>query len=316
MLSTMEGGSPPRVLTLREHDLDVTGTFCTIRRPMGTAKRERQKQGRQARIAQAQAAAVKKKRMRNAVLLGVLVVVLVGASLAIGAGGGDDDDVTATATTAADTSAPGETPATITVTIPPQGEAITGETPCPEADGSSPRTTSFEQPPSGCLDEGSTYSATIATTMGDITVELDQAAAPETVNSFVSLARYHYYDGVAFHRIIPGFMIQGGDAVGPSPGTGGPGYTLPDELPPADGDPLENYAPGVLAMANSGPNTSGSQFFIMATGNTGLGADYSVFGHVTAGQDVVDAIDQLGDGASNGTPTAEVIITSVTITES
>jgi cyclophilin family peptidyl-prolyl cis-trans isomerase len=288
---------------------------------MGTAKRERQKQGRQARIAQAQAQAAKRKRLRNGVLLGVLVVVLIGASLAIGAGSEDDDDVTATATTSTtldplgSTSTPTETPSTITVTIPPAGEAITGETPCPAADGSSPRTTSFEQAPVGCLEEGVTYSATIATTLGDITVELDQAAAPETVNSFVALARYHYYDGVAFHRIIPGFMIQGGDAVGPSPGSGGPGYTLPDELPPADGDPLVNYAPGVLAMANSGPNTSGSQFFIMATGNSGLDPDYSVFGRVTAGQDVVDAINQLGDAASNGTPTAEVGITSVTITE-
>jgi cyclophilin family peptidyl-prolyl cis-trans isomerase len=292
---------------------------------MGTAKRERQKQGRQARIAQAQAQAAKKKRMRNAILLGVLVVVLIGASLAIGAGGKDDDDVTATATTSTidplddptvSSTTPGETPATIEVTIPPAGEAVTGETPCPEADGSSPRTTSFEQAPTGCLEDGVTYSATISTNEGDIVVELDQAAAPETVNSFVALARYHYYDGVAFHRIIPGFMIQGGDAVGPSPGSGGPGYTLPDELPPADGDPLVNYAPGVLAMANSGPNSSGSQFFIMATGNSGLDPDYSVFGRVTEGQDVVDAIDQLGDAASNGTPTAEVIITSITITES
>jgi cyclophilin family peptidyl-prolyl cis-trans isomerase len=295
---------------------------------MGTAKRERQKQGRQARIAQAQAAAAKRKRLRNALLLGGLVVVLIAASLALGAGGDDDGDVTATATTVdpltgssttvdefASSTTLGETPSTIAVTIPPPGEAITGETPCPEEDGSSPRTTSFEQAPSGCIDEGATYTATIATSMGDITVELDQAAAPETVNSFVSLARYHYYDGVAFHRIIPGFMIQGGDAVGPSPGVGGPGYTLPDELPPADGDPLENYAPGVVAMANSGPNTSGSQFFIMATGNQGLSADYSVFGRVTEGQDVVDAIDQLGDAASNGTPTAEVTITSITITE-
>ena len=144
--------------------------------------------------------------------------------------------------------------------------------------------------------------------MGDIVVELDPTAAPVTTNNFVVLSRYHYYDGVAFHRIIPQFMIQGGDAVGPSPGTGGPGYAIPDELPPADGDPLVNYAPGMLAMANSGPNTSGSQFFIMATGNTGLSADYSVFGHVTAGQDVVDAINQHGDAATNGAPTAEIVI--------
>ena len=293
---------------------------------MGTTKRERQKQGRQARIAQAQADAAKKKRTRTAVLLGILVVALIGVSIAVGAGGGDgDDDVTAAATTsptaegelASTTSTvPAETPPTIAVTIPPGGESISGATPCPAEDGSSPRTTSFEEAPSGCIDEGATYTATIATSEGDIVVELDAEAAPETVNSFVALARYHYYDGVSFHRIIPGFMIQGGDAVGPTPGTGGPGYELPDELPPADEDPLVNYAPGVIAMANSGPNTSGSQFFIMATGNSGLDPDYSVFGRVIEGQDVVDAINRNGDPVSNGTPTAEIVITSVTITES
>ena len=287
---------------------------------MGTAKRERQKQGRQARIAQAQAAAAKRKRMRSAVLLGILVVALIGVTLAVGAGSGDeDDDVTAGSSTSsidplASSTTLGETPATVAVTIPPAGAAITGETPCPEADGSSPRTTSFEQPPPTCIEEGVTYTATISTSMGDIVVGLDQAAAPTTVNNFVVLARYHYYDGVAFHRIIPQFMIQGGDAVGPSPGSGGPGYAIADELPTGT-DPLTNYAPGTVAMANSGPNTSGSQFFIMATGNTGLSPDYSVFGHVVEGQDVVDAINQLGDAASNGTPTADVTMTSVTIAE-
>ena len=287
---------------------------------MGTAKRERQKQGRQARIAQAQAAAAKRKRMRSAVLLGILVVALIGVTLAVGAGSGDeDDDVTAGSSTSsvdplASSTTLGDTPATVAVTIPPAGAAITGETPCPEADGSSPRTTSFEQPPPTCIEEGVTYTATISTSMGDIVVELDQAAAPATVNNFVVLARYHYYDGVAFHRIIPQFMIQGGDAVGPSPGSGGPGYAIADELPTGT-DPLTNYAPGTIAMANSGPNTSGSQFFIMATGNTGLSPDYSVFGHVIEGQDVVDAINQLGDAASNGTPTADVTMTSVTIAE-
>jgi cyclophilin family peptidyl-prolyl cis-trans isomerase len=106
-------------------------------------------------------------------------------------------------------------------------------------------------------------------------------------------------------------MIQGGDATGEPPGTGGPGYSIPDELPTGE----NAYPPGTLAMANSGPDTSGSQFFVMATGSTGLSNDYTVFGHVTAGQEVVDAINQLGDAATNGTPTAEVIIQSVTVTE-
>lgn len=280
---------------------------------MGTAKRERQKQGRQARIAQAQAAAAKRKRLRNAVLLGVLVAALVAATFVVGAGSDDDDDVTAAASTTTSSTAPG-TASTVAITIPPAGESITGATPCPEPDGSSPRTTSFGQPPATCIDPAKTYTATIATSMGDIVIELDDAAAPATVNNFVVLARYHFYDGVAFHRIIPGFMIQTGDAVGPDPGSGDPGYSIPDELPTGT-DPLVNYAPGTVAMANSGPNTSGSQFFIMATGNQGLDAAYSVFGRVTQGQDVVDAINQLGTPGQDGTPTEEVTIESVTITE-
>lgn len=276
---------------------------------MGTAKRERQKQGRQARLAQAQAAAAKRKRTRTGLLLAGLVVVLVGVTLAMGGLGDDDEAVDAAGASTSSTLA--GTPSTVAVTIPPAGASIDGETPCPAADGTAARTTTFAQPPPTCIDPAKSYSATITTELGDIVLELDHTIAPVAVNNFVVLARYHHFDGVAFHRIIPGFMIQGGDAVGPDPGAGGPGYSIADELPTADG----SYPPGTLAMANSGPNTSGSQFFIMATGSTGLDNAYTVFGRVTAGQEVVDEINQLGDAPSNGTPTAEVIMESVTITE-
>jgi cyclophilin family peptidyl-prolyl cis-trans isomerase len=276
---------------------------------MGTAKRERQKQGRQARLAQAQAEAAKKKRTRSLVLLGGVVVVLVGATLALGGLGGDDDDPVEAGSGGSTTST---TPAGPTITVPAAGASITGATPCPAADGSSERTTSFAEAPPTCIDPAKTYTATLTTSMGDIELALDPAAAPITVNNFVVLARYHYYDGVAFHRIIPQFMIQTGDAVGPQPGSGSPGYTIPDELPTGE----DAYPPGTLAMANtSAPDTGGSQFFIMATGSSGLNPSYSVFGSVTAGQDVVDAINQLGDAATNGTPTEEVLVESVTITE-
>jgi cyclophilin family peptidyl-prolyl cis-trans isomerase len=282
---------------------------------VGTTKRERQKQGRQARIAQAQAAAAKRKRTRGAVLLGGLVVLLVAATLVLGGLSGDDDeDVTAgstSSTLAGSSTSAGETPPTIAVTIPPAGASIEGETPCPEADGSSERTTTFAQAPPTCIDPARTYTATVTTTHGEFTLELDDEAAPIAVNNFVALARYHYYDGVAFHRIIPQFMIQSGDAIGPSPGQGGPGYAIDDELPTGE----DAYPSGTLAMANSGPNTSGSQFFVMATGSSGLSNDYTVFGRVIAGQEVVDAINQLGDAATNGTPTAEVNIQTITITE-
>ena len=281
--------------------------MANVARPMGTAKRERQKQGRQARLAQAQAAAAKKKRTRSIVLLGGVVVVLVGATLALGGFGGDDDgdDVATGGSTTSTTAAAGPT-----ITVPPAGATLTGATPCPPADGSAERTTTFAEAPPTCIDPAKTYSATLTTSMGDIELALDATNAPVTVNNFVVLSRYRYYDGVAFHRIVPGFMIQGGDAVGPQPGAGGPGYTIPDELPTAEG----SYPPGTLAMANSGANSGGSQFFIMATGSSSLANDYAVFGHVTAGQDVVDAINALGDPTTEQ-PTEEILVESVTITE-
>ncbi|MCH7790019.1 MAG: peptidylprolyl isomerase [Acidobacteria bacterium] len=163
-----------------------------------------------------------------------------------------------------------------------------------------------------CIDPAGTYTATVSTTKGDFTIELDAETAPETVNNFVVLAAYQYYDDVAFHRIIPEFMVQGGDAVGDPPGTGGPGYTFDDELPT---EPLDNgmfYEIGSVAMANSGPNTNGSQFFVV-TGPNGeaLPSSYSRFGKVTDGLDTVRALEAVGD--PDGTPTEDVRIQSITI---
>lgn len=136
---------------------------------------------------------------------------------------------------------------------------------------------------------------------------LDAAAAPLTVNNFVFLARYHYFDGIVFHRIIPGFVLQGGDPTGT--GTGGPGYRFADELPQPG-----RYELGSLAMANAGPDTNGSQFFVIS-GPSGmrLPPQYSLFGKVVSGLDVVAAIDAVG--TQSGTPTERVTIESVTISE-
>ena len=142
-----------------------------------------------------------------------------------------------------------------------------------------------------CIDPAKTYTATLATTEGDIVIELDAANAPETVNNFVVLSRYHFYDNVPFHRIVPGFVNQAGDPVGPTPGTGGPGYTIPDELP---ADPATAYPPGTVAMANSGPESGGSQFFLVIGDQNGAlssAGSYSVFGKVIEGQDVSEAIN-------------------------
>jgi cyclophilin family peptidyl-prolyl cis-trans isomerase len=178
---------------------------------------------------------------------------------------------------------------------------------CPPADGSAPKTQRFDGPPPMCLDLSRRYGAVMATTMGDMTIAFDALAAPRTVNNFVFLARYHYFEGIVFHRIIPGFVLQGGDPTGT--GTGGPGYRFEDELP-APG----RYELGSLAMANAGPDTNGSQFFIIS-GPDGvrLPPQYSLFGKVVAGLDVVQAINAIG--TPSGRPKEEVRILSVTVTE-
>jgi cyclophilin family peptidyl-prolyl cis-trans isomerase len=157
------------------------------------------------------------------------------------------------------------------------------------------------------IDTAKRYTATMVTSHGTMVIALDPLAAPKTVNSFIFLARYHYYDGVIFHRVIPGFVLQGGDPTGT--GTGGPGYKFEDELP-APG----RYQIGSLAMANAGPNTNGSQFFVIS-GPDGvrLPPQYALFGAVVSGGDVVAAIDTLG--TRSGKPKEKVTIESVTITE-
>jgi peptidylprolyl isomerase len=179
--------------------------------------------------------------------------------------------------------------------------------PCPNADGSSPKQQRFDGPPPMCIDPEKRYTAEMVTSKGTMVIALDPAAAPKTVNSFVFLSRYHYYEGIVFHRVIPGFVLQGGDPTGT--GTGGPGYKFEDELPPPG-----RYELGSLAMANAGPNTNGSQFFVIS-GKDGmrLPPQYSLFGKVVSGLDVVSTIDGLG--TRGGQPKELVTIESVTITE-
>ena len=136
------------------------------------------------------------------------------------------------------------------------------------------------------IDESKRYAATIQTNRGDIVIDLHADKAPRTVNNFVALARDGFYDGVKFHRVIADFMIQGGDPTGS--GSGGPGYRFGDEFHPE----LLHDGPGVLSMANAGPNTNGSQFFITHGATNWLDNKHAVFGRVRSGQDVVDAIQQ------------------------
>ena len=178
----------------------------------------------------------------------------------------------------------------------------------PNPDGSSEARQRFNDAPPMIIDTERTYSATMVTSKGTLEILLDAHAAPVTVNSFVFLARWHYFDGIIFHRVIPGFVLQGGDPTGT--GTGGPGYRFDDELPKAG-----RYELGSLAMANSGPHTNGSQFFVIS-GPDGvcLPPLYSLFGKVVKGLDVVTAINDVG--SPSGAPRERVVIESVTIHES
>ena len=159
------------------------------------------------------------------------------------------------------------------------------------------------------IDTAKRYTALVDTSMGSLTIALDPVAAPATVNNFVFLARHHYYDGVIFHRIIKGFMCQGGDPTGS--GRGGPGYRFADELP-APG----RYEVGSIAMANAGPNTNGSQFFIVS-GASGvrLPPQYSLFGKVVKGLDVLSAMEAVPTDRSDR-PQTDVVINSITVSES
>jgi len=177
----------------------------------------------------------------------------------------------------------------------------------PNPDGSSQQKRRFKKEPPMIIDPEKRYTATMETSKGTMTISLDPVAAPHTVNNFVFLARFHYFDGIFFHRVIPGFVLQGGDPDGT--GRGGPGYQFADELPKAG-----RYEIGSLAMANAGPDTNGSQFFIIS-GPQGvqLPPQYSLFGKVVKGLDVVSAIEAVG--TSSGSPKEKVFIDSVTITE-
>lgn len=205
-------------------------------------------------------------------------------------GGGDDDEPEATQPA---TTAPAEA----------SGPCGTVEAPEPKPDGG-------QQPPVGALDEAKTYDLVVETNCGSFTIRLDLKTAPKTAASLVSLAESGFFDGTTFHRVVPGFVIQGGDPTGT--GTGGPGYKTVD-VPPGNAA----YTEGVVAMAKAGfeePGTSGSQFFVVTGADAGLPAEYAVVGKVTDGLPTVLAIDKLGVG--DGPPSIPVVIEKVTVESS
>lgn len=254
-------------------------------------------------------------------LLGVLACLLVGGGAIVVAASGDDS--TATTTTGRgdpipEPTGPGATfasgpPASL---VPPTtGLAATGAVPCPATDGSSPRTTSFTEPPPDCLEPGVTYTAIVETTKGPLRILLNQEASPQAVNSFVFLARYHYYDDTPFTLVAPRGILQTGDPVGDPPGTGDPGYLLPAEIDPAF-PPI--YPTLTVAAVAEPPDNDhvGSEFFI-AVGDeaTALDPVHPVLGLLTDGMDAARAIEAVGDPETKR-PTEDVRITSVEIVES
>ena len=170
----------------------------------------------------------------------------------------------------------------------------------------------YSSPPEMAIDQSKTYTATIATSQGTMTAELFASEVPVTVNNFVFLAREGFYTNGGFHRVIKEFMVQGGCPKGD--GTGGPGYRFADE------PVTRQYVKGTLAMANSGPNTNGSQFFIVHGENAGLPPNYTIFGMLTDGVDVLDSLANSpvgsGGGGENSKPKERLEIQSVEITES
>jgi peptidyl-prolyl cis-trans isomerase B (cyclophilin B) len=222
--------------------------------------------------------------MRRTATLALSVLALAGC------GGGDDADEEA--------AAPATTAATTTEPQAPGG--------CRDVEQPEPRPSGSLKAPTAVLNVDKTYLLTFRTSCGDFTVRLDPKGAPKTSASFLALAQKDYFDGTFFHRIVPGFVIQGGDPTGT--GTGGPGYSTVDT--PAAGT---TYTRGVVAMAKTGPEapgTAGSQFFVVTADDAGLPPDYAVVGRVVAGLDVVTRIGLLGD-PSTELPTQPVVVDDV-----
>lgn len=277
--------------------------------------------------------AAAKARRRNAVvrvLVGLLVVVVIVGVVAILLQEDPPEDPTADgSTTTVEETLPDDLASTEPVGTPvelppgPEGETLTGPTECPPEDGSAERVAVFAEAPPECIDPAKTYEADIAIVQGDdaeplgtVTIALDTEAAPQTVNNFVVLSRYHFYDGIPFHRLVPGFVAQVGGAGtpgvdgAPDYGTTGPGYSSVDEEYPTDG-----YAEGDVAMARAA-EVSGSQFFIV-TGSDSLSAldqaaNYPRFGRVTAGLELAQEMTQNSSGEQ---PTVLYTIESITIRE-
>lgn len=290
---------------------------------MGTEKRERQKQNRQQRLSelavQQKRAKVKKRGLQFGIGIPAVILALF---LIVNVFAGDDSGPTdeqlreEIQTMLGATTLPGDTTAETTPTVPATtvpGKTISGDTACPQTDGTEERVTKFEKAPPMCIDATKTYTAVFDTSEGEIQVLLDTAKTPKTVNNFIVLSRYKYYDGTTIFRTDPSIdIIQGGGLTN----TDDPGYSIEDE---GNG---YTYVEGDLAMARTmEPNSAGGQWFFV-TGPNAAALDgqgtYVNFGKVASGLDVVKSILALNSGSGDlgGAPSRTVVVNSVSIIES
>lgn len=276
-----------------------------------------EKRARQRALRAEKQAIIQKQRKRRktrrrgliyaAVVAGIILIVVL-----IQTSGGAKKAVKATTTTTSTTT-------TSTFPVPStQPLSTAAVAPVCAPAGTTKRIVWFTKAPPDCIGHRSVWDATFETSLGSFTAQMDAAKSYAAVNNFVFLAEWNYYNGTFFHRVIPGFVVQGGDPTGT--GTGGPhrlpGYSFTGNLPPASCSAKSDcYATGDLVYANSaGPSTDGSQFFVILPGGAAqLSRDYTLFGKVVSGQSVVDKIGALGTAGEEGTPKVKVYLLKLSV---
>ncbi|MHB1972661.1 MAG: peptidylprolyl isomerase, partial [Acidimicrobiales bacterium] len=288
---------------------------------MPSDKRARQRAMRELKLAEQERKRKRSSSLRKGAGAVVVVAVVVGLVVLLSSGGSPKKKTTAaSATTGTSASAPASTTTSSTVpgtpaTAPVSHTAVAPVCPPATPAGAAKRLIAFTKAPPTCISPTGVYDATVATNAGTFVVRMDAKASLAAVNNFVFLARYHYFDLTVFHRVIPGFVVQGGDPTGT--GAGGPGYSFTGNTPPPSCKAKADcYPVGGVAMANSsGPSTNGSQFFVILPGcQTTLDQEpnYTLFGRVVSGMPVVEKIGAAG--SSSGTPKVLYHIVKVTIT--
>ena len=289
---------------------------------MPSDKRARKRAARDAKQAAMQRAQRRRSTVRRTITVIVLVAVAAGIYALVSSGSSPKSTAGKGGTTTTGATSSTTTGSTTTTTLAPAqvaADATAVAAGCPSDPTTQLKRSTYSAPPL-TIDTTKTYMATVKTDVGTFVITLDAKASPVAVNSFVYLAQKGFFTCVIFHRVIPGFVVQGGDPTGT--GTGGPGYQFTESGPPAAANAAQQYPLGSVAMANSDspattkPKTNGSQFFIV-TGSSGesLPPDYVLFGQVTSGMNVVDQISK--DGSSAGVPpTITHRMLSVTIAES